>query len=246
MCWFKNLFKRKKVEAPTIPPVQPIPEIPKKEEVESFPPKKLIQVFDDVNDGKPSKPDWTYLITTAKIDPEHRKEVLSLVNQQIKHWGRYEALSIITGVPAGVIADIHNKECSLDFKKCLHNGQPIIGTNKKTTWVPAGRGPFATFEESAIDSLNIESHKFPTHANWKKYYDHEGWTTVNILKFHQLYNGMGHQNKGLEYSPYDWAYTNHHDETGNYVSDGKYNSAAKIKSAGTMALMLMREELGFS
>jgi lysozyme family protein len=228
-----------------VKPVEPIPEIPTREEVEQFPKRKLVQVEDNKNDGNPSRPDWTYLIATAKIDQDKKDAVFKVAREQIAHWARYKNMETATGVPAGVIADIFQKECSLDFTKCLHNGQKIIGTNKKTTWVPAGRGPFGTWEESVMDALGMKNSIFPDGPNWNKYYDHKGWTTVNILKFHQRYNGLGHQNKGLEYTPYDWAYTNHHDETGNYVSDGKYKSSAEIKSPGTMATMLAREELGF-
>lgn len=229
-----------------VKPTNPIPEVPTPTEVENFPPKKsLVQVEDNKNDGNPGMPDWTYLVATAKIDTARRSTVLEIAKIQIASWSRYKNMEKRTRVPAGVIADIHHKECSLDFGKCLHNGQPIIGTQKKTTWVPAGRGPFPTWEDSVIDALEMKRSIFPDGPNWSRYYDHYGWTTVNILKFHQRYNGLGHQNKGLEYTPYDWAYTNHHDESGNYVSDGKYSSNAVIKSPGTMALMLARHELGF-
>lgn len=254
MKWIKKIYKffkndkDKKVETPVvvIKPVEPLPEVPTKEEVETFPNKKLDLVEDNVNNGNPSRPDWSYLAYTAKIDPTKKEAVFSLAKKQIDNWSRYQTVSRLTGVPAGVIADIHHKECSLDFNRCLHNGDRVIGNGKKTWQVPAGRGPFATWEEAAVDALKIESHKMPTGKNWQKYYSSQEWTTVNILIFHQLYNGLGHQNKGLEYTPYDWAYTNHHDETGNYVSDGKYDSRAPIKSPGTMSLMLARDAMGFN
>lgn len=249
--WIKNKLTPAKPSKPVavkpvpevIKPTEPIPEIPTKEEIDAFPGLNLEK--DEINDGNPKKPDWSYLAYTAKIDPDKKEAVFSLAKQQVKFWSRYQTVSRLTGVPAGVIADIHFKECSLDFNRCLHNGDRVIGNGKKTWQVPAGRGPFSTWEEAAIDALEMKKSVMPTGKNWAKYYTSQEWTTVSILKFHQIYNGLGHQNKGLEYTPYDWAYTNHHDETGNYYTDGKYSSSQKISSPGTMALMLARDSMGF-
>ncbi len=41
-----------------------------------------------------------------------------------------------TGVPWELIGAIHFRESSLDFNKCLHNGDPL---GQKTVRVPAGR-----------------------------------------------------------------------------------------------------------
>ena len=239
-----NQKEEKKIEKP----IEPVVTEEKKEQEEiekelEIQVDELIQVIDFDNNGNPKKPDWTYLITTCKIDEHHKDEVYKIARQQIANFSKYLSVSEKTGVPIGVIADIHQKECSLSFSKVLHNGQPIVGTGKKTTWIPAGRGPFRTWDEAAIDALLLKKAIFPTSSNWAKYYPEQGWTTQNILRFHQFYNGLGHQNKGLEYTPYVWAYTNHHDETGNYVSDGKYDKNAVIKNGGVMAYMIARHDL---
>lgn len=200
---------------------------------ESKPPGQIVQVVDSVNNGNSSNPDWTYLVYTCRIDPDKYPSVLKVVEEQRKYWNRYLAVSEKTGVPADVIANIHYKESSLAWDKCLHNGDRVIGNGKKTWQVPAGRGPFSTWEEAAIDALMMKKSVFPSI-----------WTTVEKLKFCQKYNGLGHQNKGLEYTPYVWAYTSHHDETGNYIADGKYSSTAVIKSPGIMAMMIIQDELG--
>lgn len=205
---------------------------PPKVNGEPKPDSKLVQVIDNINNGTASAPDWTYLITTCRLDPDKKASVLSVVKKQQENWARYKFVSEKTGVPASAIANIHQKESSLGFDKCLHNGDKAIGNGKKTWQVPKGRGPFETWEEAAIDALMMKKNIFPAE-----------WTTVNTLIFCQRYNGLGHQNKGLEYSPYIWAYTSHHDETGNYIADGKYSSTAVIKSPGIMALMLVQEEL---
>ena len=241
--WFKSKFSNNEGNKKLPVVTQPIePSEEEKKELEKNV-GELIQVLDFENNGNPKKPDWTYLITTCKIDEHHKEEVYKIARQQIANFSKYLSVSEKTGVPIGVIADIHQKECSLSFSKVLHNGQPIVGTGKKTTWVPAGRGPFRTWDEAAIDALLLKKAIFPTSTNWAKYYPEQGWTTQNILRFHQFYNGLGHQNKGLEYTPYVWAYTNHHDETGNYVSDGKYDKNAVIKNGGVMAYMIARHDL---
>jgi lysozyme family protein len=194
---------------------------------------KLVEVIDNVNNGKASAPDWTYLITTCQVDKEKKESIKRIVAQQKSSWGRYVEVAFKTGVPAHIIANTHLKECSLDFSKALHNGDKIIGNGKKTWQVPKGRGPFKTWEEAAVDAILLKKSIFPSN-----------WSTVNSLIFCQRYNGLGHQNKGLEYSPYIWAYTSHHDETGNYIADGKYSITAPIKSPGIMALMLVQSEMG--
>lgn len=228
--WIKNKFfpskpTPEKVEIPVIvTPVNP---------GEPPTPSELIQVIDNINNGNASNPDWTYLIYTCRLDPERYSAVLKIVQAQQLVWKRYLAVTEKTGVPADVIANIHYKEASMNWDECLHNGDKVIGNGKKTWQVPAGRGPFATWEDAAVDALLMKKSIFPTI-----------WTTVEKLKFCQRYNGMGHQNKGLEYTPYVWAYTSHHDETGNYIADGKYSSTAVIKSPGIMAMMIIQSELG--
>jgi lysozyme family protein len=213
--WLKNLFRRHSDDnQATVPPMKPVeivvtetgtgdPEIKQST-------YKLIEVVDSINNGNASAPDWTYLISTSMVDIYKKNAVKKVVEEQKAVWARYENVFSKTGVPARVIACLHFKESSLDFDRCLHNGDRVIGNGKKTWQVPKGRGPFATWEEAAIDALTMKKHIFP-----------ENWSTLNTLIFCQKYNGMGHQNKGLEYSPYIWAYTSHHDETGNYVADGK-------------------------
>lgn len=190
----------------------------------------LIQIIDTVNNGKPSDPDWSYLVNACRVDIDKRKEVERAVSKQAKSWSRYVAVFEATGVPADVVANAHFKECSGDFSKGLHCGDPW---NKKTVNVPKGHGPFASWEAAAIHALGLKKAQFP-----------KTWTTIEKLKFLQRYNGLGHQKKGLEYTPYIWAYTSHHDETGNYIADGKYSHTAVIKSPGVMALMIVQDEQG--
>lgn len=215
-------------QTPTIPVETPV-------EIPSTPPtvEEPVVVKDTKNDGNPSKPDMLYLWDNMAIDKEAFKiaEIDAIVKVAVKNYARYKAVEILTSVPWTVIAVAHHKESSQDFAAALHNGDRIIGKGTKTTQVPKGRGPFKTWEEAAVDALLMKKGVFPS-----------VWTPVERLLFLQRYNGLGHQNKGLEYTPYLWAYTNMHDETGNYIKDGVYSKTAVIKSAGCAPILLKLDE----
>jgi lysozyme family protein len=63
---------------------------------------------------------------------------------------RYQAVEAKTGVPWFVIAVIHERESSQNWGRSLAQGDPW---NRVSTHVPAGRGPFISREEAAIDAL---------------------------------------------------------------------------------------------
>ena len=65
---------------------------------------------------------------------------------------RYEKVGKPLGIPWWWIAICHHRESSGNFAGVLHNGEHIIGTGRKTRLVPAGRGPFASWEEAAVDA----------------------------------------------------------------------------------------------
>src|SRR5262249_49488178 len=63
---------------------------------------------------------------------------------------RYQAVSAKTRVPWAVIAVIHERECSQNWGGSLAQGDPW---NRVSVHVPAGRGPFRSWEAAAIDAL---------------------------------------------------------------------------------------------
>ena len=148
------------------------------------------------------------------------------------HRERYEAVSKVTGVPWDVIGVIHYRESSGDFKGVLHNGQKIIGTGKKTTIVPKGRGPFSTWEDAAIDALVV----CPPYAAKNK-----DWSIGGTLDILEKYNGLGYKNKGLP-SPYLWAGTDQY-KTGKYVADGKYDPNHVDQQLGVAALLMRLRDM---
>lgn len=161
----------------------------------------------------------------ATIDTNRMFEVAGVCKQIILNKDKYKLVSEKTGVPWRLIACLHYRESSLDFRGVLHNGERILGTGKKTKLVPAGCGPFKTWEEAAIDALLMKKKIFP-----------QEWTIEKQLAFAEAYNGLGYKKRG-ELSPYVWAGTSKHDETGKYVADGKYSAVAVEKQLGAVAIL---------
>lgn len=173
------------------------------------------------SDKGPRNPDWTTLWKSCLIDQSRKKEIEAVCAKILSNKDRYLTVESKTGVPWYLIAALHYREASLNFKTCLHNGDPLPGP---TTHVPRGRGPFISWEMAAIDALRYDG------------LDKIKFTSVeSCLVMAEKFNGMGYR-KTFEYSPYVWAGTNHHDETGKYVADGVYSPFAVEKQLGVAAI----------
>lgn len=97
------------------------------------------------------------------------------------------------------IAVIHNRESNMNFATHLGQGDPL---NRKTTHVPAGRGPFFgpdAFERGAVDALYYCA-PFAARSN-------KDWSISGILTYLERYNGLAYARIGTP-SPYIWAGTN--------------------------------------
>lgn len=149
---------------------------------------------------------------------------------------RYEWAEARYGVPWLMVGCLHSLECNNNFKGVLHNGQLIVGTGKKTTIVPKGRGPFETWEDSVGDALNL--------LGLLKVRD---WSIPEILKQCERFNGLGYISGAgrRDTSPYIWGCTNINDGTGKYVADGKYSSTANANAqVGVAAIIKVIQEWG--
>lgn len=136
---------------------------------------------------------------------------------------RYEAVNRKTGVPAKIIAVIHERESSQSWKGSLAQGDPW---DRVSTHVPSGRGPFDSWEDAAVDALiNCP----PYASRWKD------WSPGGSLTLLEQYNGLGYSNKGRP-SPYVWASTNQY-ASGKYTSDGVYDPNAVDRQLGCAALL---------
>jgi len=131
---------------------------------------------------------------------------------------RYQAVSAKTGVPWFVIAVIHERESSQDWTGSLAQGDPW---NRVSVHVPAGRGPFKSWEEAAVDAL----------VNCAPYAArNKDWSIGGLLTMLEQYNGVGYANKGRP-SPYIWSGTDQY-VSGKYVRDGVYDPSGVDKQLG--------------
>lgn len=138
---------------------------------------------------------------------------------------RYQAISPQTKVPWPAIAVIHERECSQNWNLSIAQGDPW---NTVSVHVPAGRGPFASWEEAAIDAL--------TACEQMDQWGH--WDTMGgVLTRLEMYNGLGYadQNPSAP-SPYIWSRTSPY-VSGKYVADGDYDPNVVDSQEGCAPLL---------
>lgn len=136
---------------------------------------------------------------------------------------RYQAVAKRTGVPWPIIAVIHERESSQSWSRSLAQGDPW---DRVSIHVPAGRGPFASWEDAAVDALvNCAPHA----ARWRD------WSIGGALTLLEQYNGLGYARRGVP-SPYVWAGTDQY-RAGKYVRDGVYDPQAVDRQPGCAGLL---------
>lgn len=136
---------------------------------------------------------------------------------------RYQAVEKLTGVPWWFIAVTHYRESNQNWNTQLAQGDPL---NKKSVHVPAGRGPFKTWEEGAVDAL----------VNCAPYAArNKDWSVGGALAMLEKYNGLGYASKGVP-SPYLWAGTDQYSK-GKYIADGVYSATTVDKQLGVAGIL---------
>jgi lysozyme family protein/peptidoglycan hydrolase-like protein with peptidoglycan-binding domain len=138
---------------------------------------------------------------------------------------RYEAVEKATGVPWWFIGIVHYREAfpPCNFAGYLGNGQPW---NKKTTKEPSKRGPFASWEEGAIDALTLQGQR----DGWNS-----DWSLPTALHRFEAYNGWGYFYHGVN-SAYVWSWTSQQ-QPGKYVDEGKWSSTFIDPQPGCAAML---------
>ena len=167
-------------------------------------------------------PDYGELWASCTLDATRLPSIKRETDRIRKNKNTYDAIAGLANCAWWVPGLLHYRESSaLTLDVYLHNGQKL---GKKTTIVPKGIF-FRTdqFIDAAVDALKREGLfgvKDP----------------VIFLGKAERFNGLGYRRTG-EYSPYVWAGTNHSDETGKYVADGRYSASAIEKQLGVAALL---------
>jgi lysozyme family protein len=137
---------------------------------------------------------------------------------------RYQAVSAKTGVPWPFIAVAHERESSQDWTGSLAQGDPW---NRVSVHVPAGRGPFKSWEDAAVDALvNCAPHAAKN----------TDWSIGGTLTMLEQYNGLGYASRGRA-SPYIWSGTDQY-VSGKYVRDGVYDPSAVDQQLGCAGLLM--------
>ena len=142
---------------------------------------------------------------------------------------RYQAVESVTGVPWPFIAVTHQRESSQNWERSLAQGDPW---DKVSTHVPAGRGPFGSWEAAATDAL----------VNCGPYAArNKDWSIGGLLALLERYNGTGYFNRGKP-SPYIWSGTNQY-LSGKYVRDGVFDPDEVDKQLGCAGLIMTMMQL---
>jgi len=142
---------------------------------------------------------------------------------------RYQSVAAKTGIPWFAVAVIHEREASQRWDTQLGQGDPL---NRVSVHAPAGRGPFATWEDGAHDALvNCAPHA----SRWKD------WSAGGVLTLLEQYNGIGYAAKGKP-SPYIWSGTDQY-VSGKYVRDGVFDPSVVDRQLGCAGLIMAMMKL---
>lgn len=160
----------------------------------------------------------------AKAKLTRGPELASVAKRLVAAKARYQAVAASTGVPWFFTAVAHERESSQSWTGSLAQGDPW---NRKSTHVPAGRGPFSSWEAAAVDAL-VNCSPFAAR--------NRDWSVGGTLALLEKYNGVGYANKGLP-SPYVWSGTDQYSR-GKYVADGKFDPNVVDKQLGCAGLIM--------
>ena len=154
------------------------------------------------------------------LSSRQEKELKAFKKNFEKNKAKYKEVEKRTGVPAELIAAIHWRESSGNFKTYLHNGEKL---GKVTQLVPKGIY-FEDWTDAAVHAIKTHNPQIVNANNVETWYE-----------FAERYNGLGYRNKGVS-SPYVWAGTDNY-TSGKYVADGKYSSSYVDQQLGVAVMI---------
>lgn len=150
---------------------------------------------------------------------------------QTENRGQYEMIERKTGgVPWPLVAIIHRRESDADFATYLGNGETLKRT---TRLVPKGRGPFSSWQEGALDALDVDGL-----ASW------QDWRLEKIIYACEITNGFGYRIASIDIpSPYLWSRTNQQ-VRGKFTNDGHFDARVMDTQPGCCAILARIVEIG--
>ena len=165
----------------------------------------------------------------AKLTPERAPEFKAPAQKAVANKARYQSIETRTGVSWLFIAVSHYRESTQNFSRSLAQGDPW---NKVSIHVPAGRGPFTSFEDAAVDAL---VNCAPRAAN------NRDWSIGGMLTLLEQYNGLSYANANRP-SPYVWSGTNQY-KIGKVIVDHGPIEEIVDKQLGCAGLILAMKKL---
>jgi lysozyme family protein len=176
------------------------------------------------------KAEYGRLWNETVIRPAKANQVTAIATKLIGLKPRYQAVEKRTGVPWFLVAAWHERESAANFHAQLAQGDPL---NVVSTNVPKGRGPFATWEDSAYDAL----------VTLKQLDKVKDWCPERACFESERYNGFGYRNNHpTVLSPYLWSFTLHYTR-GKYVSDGRFSATTVDAQCGVVPVVKRIMEL---
>ncbi len=163
----------------------------------------------------------------ATLSPAQAEELKVFVANWKKNKARYEDVAARTSMPAPLIAALHWRESSGNFKTYLHQGDPL---GKKAVHVPSDIPIFHVWEDAAVHALTMK-------AGLRDQLAIDGATkdAGKLATFSEYYNGLGYHNRD-QTSPYAFAGTSAY-QKGKYVADGRFSANTKDQQLGTVVMM---------
>lgn len=149
------------------------------------------------------------------------KEVAIVAKRLFAAKARYVAVEQVTTVPWYMIAAIHERESSQNWARSLAQGDRW---DRVSVNVPAGRGPFASWEAAAIDALQIDG---LTRV--------KDWRLEKTIYYWESYNGWGQYAHGNPTS-YNWGATSIQ-KRGKYIRDHVWDSSVMDTQIGCCAML---------
>lgn len=153
--------------------------------------------------------------------------------------GRNMATGEEISLASRLICALNFRESSGSFQRCLHNGETLKSVNKNgTILVPSGygKGENWTWAQAASHALWLKRKSIPAVLDM-----------AGCLAFAEIFNGKGYRSRigdkgAVELSPYAFAFTTLHDETGKFIKDGVYSAIAREGQPGVGAIILICAE----
>jgi lysozyme family protein len=158
-----------------------------------------------------------------------RNSAMAVAKRLVAAKPRYINIQHVTGVPWYWIGPVHVRESSQDWSRSLAQGDRW---DRASVHVPAGRGPFASFEAAAIDALQLNAMTRVT-----------DWRLEKLIYYWEKFNGWGYwwYHRATP-SPYVWGSTTVQ-KPGKYVADGVWSSSVTDVQLGCVAMLKAIMEL---